>query len=139
MGPSAPQITCYLFARPARGPIYGFVPTVIEAQGPRRERVPFMKMSLMLAMVAALLGAPPAHAQRFDLAAVKCKDFAAGKKDEIGMILMWLGGYYSEDNASPVVDFDAMRESGRKISEYCGKNPADSVVDAADAVLGKDK
>ena len=93
----------------------------------------------MLTIVAALLGAPPAHAQRFDLAAVKCKDFVAGNKDEVGMILMWLEGYYSEENASPVVDFDTMRASGRKISEYCGRNPGDSVVDAADAVLGKDK
>ena len=98
-----------------------------------------MKTSLLLTMVATLLAAPAAHAQRFDLAAVKCKDFVASNKDEVGMILMWLEGYYSEENASPVVDFDTMREDGRKISEYCGKNPADSVVDAADTVLGKDK
>jgi len=50
---------------------------------------------------------------------------------------MWLEGYYSEENASPIVDFGKMREDGGKISEYCDKNPNISVIDAADEVLGK--
>ena len=39
-------------------------------------------------------------------------------------MLMWLDGYYSEDDAPPIVDFDKMGENSKKLGEYCGKNPA---------------
>ncbi len=105
---------------------------------PRRERVQSMNKSLMLMIAVALLAASPGHAQRLDLAAVKCRDLlATANKDNFVPILMWLGGYYSEENASPIVDFNTMREHGGRISEHCGRNPGDSVIDAAEKVLGK--
>ena len=52
-------------------------------------------------------------------------------------ILMWLEGYFSEENASPIVDYNTMNEHGSKIGEYCGRNPTHSVITAAEKVFEK--
>ena len=91
----------------------------------------------MLMIAVVLLTAMPAHAERLDLATVKCKDFLVSSKEHIELTLMWLDGYYSEENASPVIDFDKVNRDGGKIKEYCSKNPNDSLISAADEVLGK--
>ncbi len=96
-----------------------------------------MKILSILLVAAALCAPLPVEAQKLDLAIVTCKDFTAIDKQTVGMILMWLEGYYSEENASPIVSFDKMRADGGKISEYCVKNPGRSVFTAADEVLGK--
>ena len=90
----------------------------------------------MLTTAAVLFLCAPANAQRLDLAAMKCKDFLANKPN-IELVLMWLEGYYSEENASPIVDFEKMKQDAGKISDFCGKNPDNSVIDAAEVALGK--
>src|SRR5262245_53916500 len=100
-----------------------------------------MRVSQMLASVlaAALLASAsvPVHAQQLDLSTVKCKEFLASGKDNIGFILMWLEGYYSDEKAPPIVDFDKMKTNGGKLGEYCAKNSDHSLITAADAVLVK--
>lgn len=92
------------------------------------------KLSMML--VAATLFAPlPVKAQQLDLSTVTCKDFVASDKETIGFILMWLEGYYSEQDAKPIVDFDKMKGNGGRLGEYCGKNPTHSLITAADDVM----
>ena len=92
------------------------------------------KLSILL--VAATLAAPlPAQAQQLDLATVTCKDFVSSDKETIGLILMWLEGYYSDEDAKPIVDFDKMKANGGKLGEYCGKNPGHSLITAADDVI----
>ena len=93
------------------------------------------KISVLL-VAAALIAPLPAQAQQLDLATVTCKDFTSSDKETIGLILMWLEGYYSEENAKPVVNFDKMKVDGGKLGEYCGKNPGHSLITAADEVLG---
>ncbi|HVZ51440.1 MAG TPA: HdeA/HdeB family chaperone [Pseudolabrys sp.] len=96
-----------------------------------------MKILAMLTAAAFMCAAVPAQAQQLDLATVKCKDFVSSDQQTIGLILMWLEGYYSESDAKPVVDFDVMKENGSKLGEYCGKNPDHSLITAADEVMGK--
>lgn len=93
------------------------------------------KLSVLLVAVALIVPLP-AQAQQLDLATVTCKDFTSSDKETIGLILMWLEGYYSEENAKPVVNFDKMKVDGGKLGEYCGKNPGHSLITAADEVLG---
>ena len=89
-------------------------------------------------LAAALLASAPAHGQkRVDLAAFKCKEFLVSKKETVGLILMWLEGYYSEADASPIVDFEKMRDDDNKLTAYCGKNPGASLIVAAEEVMGK--
>ncbi len=46
-------------------------------------------------------------------------------------------GYYSDDDAKPIVGFDEMQKNGGKLGEYCGRNPDHSLITAADEVMGK--
>lgn len=94
-----------------------------------------MKTLLTVLIAAALLASVPVKAQQLDLATVSCKDFIASDKDTIGLILMWLEGYYSDENAKPIVDFDKMKANGGRLGEYCGKNPGHSLITAADEVM----
>lgn len=87
-------------------------------------------------LVAVTLLAPlPLKAQQLDLSTVTCKDFIASDKETIGFILMWLEGYYSEQDAKPIVDFDKLKGNGSRLGEYCGKNPSHSLITAADDVM----
>lgn len=94
------------------------------------------KLSVLL-VVAALLSPLPAQAQQLDLSTVTCKDFVSSDKETIGLILMWMEGYYSDQDAKPIVDFDKMKVNGGKLGEYCGKNPSHSLITAADDVMEK--
>jgi acid stress chaperone HdeB len=95
-----------------------------------------MKKLSILVVAAALFAPLSAQAQQLDLATVTCKEFTASDKPTIGLILMWLEGYYSDTEAKPIVDFDKMKENGTKLGEYCGKNPTHSLITAADEVMG---
>lgn len=92
------------------------------------------KLSMML-VAAGLLAPLPVKAQQLDLSTVTCKDFVTSDKETIGFILMWLEGYYSEQDAKPIVDFDKMKGNGGRLGEYCGKNPSHSLITAADDVM----
>ena len=100
-----------------------------------------MKSLLMLTVAATACAALPAQAQKqqFDLSIVTCKQFFEYNKENLSLMLMWLDGYYSEDDAPPIVDFDKMGENSKKLGEYCSKNPGHSVITAADKTLAKDK
>ena len=93
------------------------------------------KLSMLLVAVAMLLSAP-LKAQQLDLSTITCKDFVESDKATIGLILMWLEGFYADNDAKPIVDFDKMQANGGKLGEYCGKNPTHSLITAADDVLG---
>jgi acid stress chaperone HdeB len=99
-----------------------------------------MKLSLMLAaaLAGALCAASPVQAaDKLDLSTIKCKDFIGSSKENIGLILMWLEGYYNDEDAPPIVDFDKMKSDGTKLGEYCGKNPNDSLITASEEVMSK--
>jgi acid stress chaperone HdeB len=93
---------------------------------------------LAAALVAAFFTATPASAaNRLDLSTIKCKEFLSTEKDNIALILMWLAGYYSDEDAPPIVDFDKMKNDGQALGEYCGKHPDDSLITASEEVMGK--
>jgi acid stress chaperone HdeB len=98
-----------------------------------------MKYLSMLIAAAMLSAAAPVRAEQLDLSTITCKDFVGSSKDNIGLILMWMEGFYTDQNAKPIVDFDKMQSDGRKLGEYCGKNPTHSVITAAEEVVDKTK
>jgi acid stress chaperone HdeB len=83
----------------------------------------------------ALVSASPASAQRLDLSKVTCKQFLESGKENIGFVLMWLHGYWTDEDAPPIVDFDKMGADAEKIGAYCGKNPTKGFMEAAEAML----
>jgi acid stress chaperone HdeB len=94
-----------------------------------------MKSLRMLAVAAALtVAAPAAHAQVIDLSKTSCKELIESGKDGLVIIWSWLYGYYSDQNADPVVDFDKLTKQGQRLVEYCRKNPSTDIITAAEPI-----
>ncbi len=86
-----------------------------------------MKAILVLTTAALVAAAIPAQAQKFDMSTIKCKEFVSSSPDKIAGILWWLQSYYSDEDASPLVDFDKMKTDEKAMGEYCDKNPDHSI------------
>jgi acid stress chaperone HdeB len=80
----------------------------------------------------ALAAAMPAHAQKFDLNTISCKQFIAMEQAQMGIIGIWLGGYYMEEDAPPVVDVDKIKADVDKLVAYCKQNPEATLSTAAE-------
>jgi acid stress chaperone HdeB len=96
---------------------------------------PMKKLMILTTAAMVLSAAIPAQAQQLDMSTVKCRDFVSSSKENIALMLMWLQGYYSDEDASPIVDFDKMGKDAKKLGEYCAKNPDHSVITAAEEAL----
>jgi len=92
--------------------------------------------SLHMLAVAALLAVttPVAHAQRVDLSKTSCKELIESGKDGLVIIWSWLYGYYSDQDAAPIVDFDRLTKQGQRLVEYCRKNPSTDIITAAEPI-----
>ena len=85
-----------------------------------------------------LLAAPlPAHAVVLDLSTMSCKQFLDSRDDTIKLVLTWMDGWYKGDSDEAIIDTDVFVENAKKFGPYCGKNPTVSIVNAAEAILGK--
>jgi acid stress chaperone HdeB len=89
------------------------------------------------AFLAACLFAAPALAQKVDLSTITCKDFFEGPQDRVSFVVMWLDGYYADEDDPPVVDFDRMKKRIEELAVFCAKNPTMGLITAADETLGK--
>lgn len=78
-----------------------------------------------------------AQAAVLDLGTVKCKDFLASSKDEISYTLAWLDGYYMDEDAPAIIDFDKLKTNAGKLGEYCAAHPDIGVGAAAEELFGK--
>jgi acid stress chaperone HdeB len=92
-------------------------------------------------MSALLLGpvllSQSATADVLDLGTVKCKDFMASNKEEIGYTLAWLDGYYKDEDDPAVIDFDKLKDNAGKLGAYCATHPDIGVGTAAEELFGK--
>ena len=95
-----------------------------------------MKVSAM-AMLAAVLIAAAAKAEKFDLSTVTCKKFFEYDKDNLALLLVWLEGYYADQDADPVIDFDDMAVKSKKLAQFCVDNPTIGIITAAEKIYGQ--
>jgi acid stress chaperone HdeB len=105
-----------------------------------RESIMKTTVSILFAAALALpigLASVPAHAVVLDLSTMTCKQFVEGGDDTIKMVLTWMDGWYKGDSDEAIIDTDVFVENAKKFGTYCGKNPTMSIVNAAEAVLGK--
>jgi acid stress chaperone HdeB len=91
----------------------------------------------LIASAAMSLPAIPAKAVVLDLYTMNCQQFVDSDKDTISMMLTWLDGWYKGDSDEAKIDTDVFIENARLIGVYCRANPTTSIVNAADAILGK--
>jgi HdeA/HdeB family protein len=101
-----------------------------------RSSTPRFPMPPRLAILALLLlAAAPAAAQDMDFSKIKCSEFIASPKDEVGSILMWLEGFYTKSNAPPIMYQDKTMKDLKGLAEYCTAHGEDNLIKAADAVM----
>ena len=97
-------------------------------------------MRLALAVLIAMTVCPaPASAQVIDLSTIKCKDFLDSGKETVSHIVMWLDGYFTNEDDPAVVDFHKMKEKGARLGEYCTKNPTHGLLTAAEEVMERER
>jgi hypothetical protein len=86
---------------------------------------------------AMLLCAPMAQAQKVDLAKTSCKEFLESGKDGIMIVWSWLYGYYTDEKAEPIVDFDELVKRGQALAEYCKTHADVDIIRAAQPIYDK--
>ena len=87
-------------------------------------------------LVAGLLaGGTPAFSSTIDLSTWTCAKFQAADKDDVGVILAWLDGYYRDENDPPVVDTEKFVANAKKLGQYCAKHPDIGLITAADELF----
>lgn len=87
--------------------------------------------------IVALAAIMPAQAQKLDLSTITCKQFIEMRQESISLILMWMAGYYADQDAPPVVDFDKMKTDAGKLAGYCAKNPTVGLITAAEETIAE--
>ena len=97
----------------------------------------YMRTFVALWVSCWLLSGLAARAETIDLSTTTCKQFLEGHKNEIGIILAWLDGYYREEDDPPIFDTDTVEANGRKLSAYCAANPNVGLITATDKLFGK--
>jgi acid stress chaperone HdeB len=94
---------------------------------------------LMMGLIAGTMiatASAAAYADKLDLSEIKCQEFLKAGKDNIAVIITWLDGYYKDENAPPIIDFDKFNKSSQKLAQYCADNPDAGLIKAADKTLG---
>ena len=81
-----------------------------------------MFKGFMVFVATTFAAASAAGAADIDFSKLKCKDFIAGPKEEIGTILVWLEGYYTKENAPPILYTGKMEKDAEKLGAYCAAN-----------------
>jgi len=76
-----------------------------------------------------------ALADDMDFSKIKCSDFLSSPKDQISIVLAWLEGYYTKENAPPIMYSDKVIKDAKALSEYCNSNRDDDIIKAAEKVM----
>jgi acid stress chaperone HdeB len=96
-----------------------------------------VKILSVIVTAVVLAAATPAQAQKVDLSTITCKQFLEMNRESVSLILMWMAGYYSDQDAPPIVDFDKMKEDATKLGSYCAKNPTTGLITAAEETIAE--
>ena len=94
-----------------------------------------MKSLTMILAAVAFATALPAQAQKLDLSTITCKQFLGMKQESITLILMWMQGYYMDQDAAAVIDFEKMKDDAQKLGDYCRENPSIGLITAAEETI----
>jgi acid stress chaperone HdeB len=97
-----------------------------------------MRIFAVLSVAGALLSCAPAMAEDIDLSAWTCKQFLSASKEDVGVILAWLDGYYKEEDEPPVIDTEALVIKAKKLGQYCAAHPDSELIGATDKLFQKE-
>ena len=94
-----------------------------------------MVARLSVIAAAALVVASAASAQDMDFSKISCKDFISAPKDQIGIVLAWLEGYYTKESDPPILRADKVAKDAKNLSDYCNAHNDHDIIKAAEAVM----
>ena len=97
-----------------------------------------MKIFAVALGAAMLASSVPAMADDIDLSTWTCAQFQSASKDDIGVILAWLDGYYKEENEPPVINTDELVAKAKKLGQYCAAHPDEDLIGATDKLFQKE-
>jgi acid stress chaperone HdeB len=97
-----------------------------------------MRFFAALWLAGGLMWCGPALAEDIDLTAWSCKQFLSTSKEDVGVILAWLDGYYKEEDQPPVIDTDELVANAKKLGQYCAAHPDSALIDATDKLFQKE-
>jgi acid stress chaperone HdeB len=97
-----------------------------------------MRFFAVLSVAGGLLSCVPAMAEDIDLSAWTCKQFLSAGKEDVGVILAWLDGYYKEEDEPPVIDTAALVVKAKKLGQYCAEHPDSDLISATDKLFQKE-
>jgi acid stress chaperone HdeB len=97
-----------------------------------------MKMITVAVAAMSLMAASPVRAADIDLSTWTCKEFQSASKDDIGVILAWLDGYYKDEDDPPVIDTTKFVDNAKKLGEYCAAHPDIGLITATDKLFQKE-
>jgi acid stress chaperone HdeB len=87
--------------------------------------------------IGLLAGGTSASATSIDLSTWSCAKFQSADKDDIGVILAWMDGYYRGEDDPPVIDTEKFIANAKKLGEYCAAHPETGIITAADELFAK--
>jgi acid stress chaperone HdeB len=97
-------------------------------------------MRIFAAVFAATVVAwsPPSQAVDIDLSTWTCRQFQTANRDDIGVILAWLDGYYKDEDDPPVIDTTQFVANAKKLGDYCAAHPEIGLITATDKLFQKE-
>jgi acid stress chaperone HdeB len=98
----------------------------------------FMKIFVIALVAAVLAWAAPCFADDIDLSTWTCRQFQSASKDDIGVILAWLDGYYKDEDDPPVINTSQFVANAKKLGEYCTAHPDIGLITATDKLFQKE-
>ena len=98
-----------------------------------------MKLVAVLGLLVLVSSFQEADAQQrktlppVDFSAMTCDQFwAKTAPDDRGPFLFWLSGYFAHKSNSAVLDPVSFTEKTKALSDYCAKQPNDTILAAAE-------
>jgi acid stress chaperone HdeB len=97
-----------------------------------------MRISIAALTGMILAAGVPALADDLDLSTWTCKQFQAAGKDQVGVIMAWLDGYYKDEDDPPIIDLGQFAVNAKKLGDYCTAHPDDGLITATDKLFQKE-
>jgi hypothetical protein len=102
-----------------------------------------MKLVAVLGLLVLVSSFQEADAQQHrktlppvDFSAMTCDQFwAKTTPDDRGPFLFWLSGYFARKSNSSVLDPVSFTQKTKALSDYCAKQPNDTILTAAEKTL----
>jgi len=88
-----------------------------------------------ICLAGLLAWSTPARAFSMNIEHMTCTDLVSMDEEAIGIVLVWIDGYYSGKTGSTEFDPDSWEDLGEMVGTICEQNPQRRVMEAIDQVI----